>query len=217
MFSPYGRSTLGKTFLICILLALAGLFSPGVVKPVLIGSASCIALFTLYFFRDPSRKKPDGQDIVLAPADGRVVLIKKMSHPYTGPDSTCVSIFMSIFNVHVNRIPASGRITHLAYHPGNYHMAFDHKSMNDNERMEIGIEQRKGNRVFFTQVAGFAARRIVCNLDIGDTVQAGERFGMIKFGSRLDIIVPEGVILSIAKGQKCSAGETVIGTFNTLN
>ncbi len=214
MFSPYGRSTLVKTFLFCALLAVAGLLSGGALKALLLVTASGFFLFTLYFFRDPPRTPPPEPNAILAPADGRVVLIKKIEHPFTGPDSTLISIFMSPVNVHVNRAPFSGRIAQLTYHPGKNLMAFDHNSINENERMEIGLENN-GFRIFFTQVAGFIARRIVCNLEVGEHVQAGNRFGMITFGSRLDIIVPDGSLLALSKGQKTRAGETVIARQST--
>ena len=210
MFSPYGRSTLVKTFLLCALFAATGLLFAGSPKILLPALAAGFFLFTLYFFRDPPRTPPYEPNAILAPADGRILLIKKISHPFTGPESTLVSIFMSPFDVHVNRIPLNGRIAHLSYHRGKDLMAFDHESMNNNERMEIGLEN-SGLRVFFTQVAGFFARRIVCNLEVGEKVQAGKRFGMIKFGSRLDVIVPSGTRLVVSEGQKTLAGETVIG------
>ena len=150
--------------------------------------------------------------LLFAAASG--LLIKTIAHPFTGPDSTLVSIFMSPFNVHVNRLPVSGKVTHLSYHPGKFLMAFDHNSMTDNERMEIGMEESRGTPILFTQVAGFIARRIVCGLQVGDTVQAGNRFGMIKFGSRLDIVIPDGVRLVVSEGQKTVAGETVIARQN---
>lgn len=209
MLSSYSRSTFVKTSLLCALLAAAGLLTPGAFKILLPLAAAVFFLFTLYFFRDPARKIPQEPLAVLAPADGKILLIKKISHPFTGPKSTLVSIFMSVFNVHVNRIPCKGTIQQLSYHRGKYLMAFDHESMNNNERMEIGLENN-GFRVFFTQVAGFVARRIVCDLEIGNTVQAGSRFGMIKFGSRLNIIVPEGTNILVSEGQKTVAGETVI-------
>ncbi|MCG8341931.1 MAG: phosphatidylserine decarboxylase [Chlorobiales bacterium] len=213
MFSPYGRGTLLKTFLLCTLFAATGLFFPGSTKILPPAIAAVFFLFALYFFRDPSRTPPREPNAILAPADGRILLINEISHPFTGPESTLVSIFMSPFNVHVNRIPFDGTIQHLSYHRGTYLMAFDHDSMNNNERMEIGLEN-SGFRIFFTQVAGFAARRIVCNLTIGEGVQAGSRFGMIKFGSRLDIIVPKDTRLAVSEGQKTLAGKTVIGIRN---
>lgn len=213
MFSPYGRSTLFKTFLLCALFGVTGLFFPGSAKILPPAIAAGFFLFTLYFFRDPSRTPPCESNAILAPADGRVLLIKNISHPFTGQESTLISIFMSPFNVHINRIPMSGRIELLTYHQGKYLMAFDHESMSNNERMEIGLEN-SGFRIFFIQVAGFFARRIVCNLEVGEQVQAGNSFGMIKFGSRLDIIVPAGARLVVSEGQKTLAGETVLAIRN---
>ena len=214
MPSRYGRSTIVKTFLICTLLAAGGVLSSGFVKTLLLAAASGFFLFTLYFFRDPSRVAPADPNAILAPADGRILLIKKVSHPFTGTDSILVSIFMSLFNVHVNRIPFNGRVEHLRYHKGKFLMAFDHESMNNNERMEIGLKN-SGFPIFFTQVAGFVARRIVCNLAIGEHVEAGKRFGMIKFGSRLDIILPANTRIVVSEGEKTLAGKTVIAMRNT--
>lgn len=213
MLSPYGRSTLLKTFLLCALFAVTGLFFPGPVKILPSAIAAVFFLFSLYFFRDPPRTPPHEPNAILAPADGRILLIKKISHPFTGEESTLISIFMSPFNVHINRIPMSGRIELLTYHQGKYLMAFDHESMNNNERMEIGLEN-SGFRIFFIQVAGFFARRIVCNLEIGEQVQAGNSFGMIKFGSRLDVIVPADARLVVFERQKTLAGETVLAMRN---
>lgn len=214
MLSPYGYGTVTKILTLCVLIAIVGLLFPQGLRTILFFMATVTVIFTLYFFRDPSRTPPPEPNAILAPADGKVLLIKKISHPFTGPNSTLVSIFMSPFNVHVNRIPLNGRIEQLSYHRGKYLMAFDHESMNNNERMEIGLEN-SGFRVFFTQVAGFVARRIVCNLEVGDIVQAGSRFGMIKFGSRLDIIVPDGTPPVVSEGQKTLAGETIIAIHNT--
>ncbi|NEX13824.1 MAG: phosphatidylserine decarboxylase family protein [Prosthecochloris sp.] len=210
MLSPYGKGTLVTSLLISLLLAGAGLIFPGIVQAVFSTASVGLALFALFFFRDPSRTVPSEPNAVLAPADGRVLLIKKIAHPFTGQNSTLVSIFMSPFNVHVNRIPLQGRIAHLSYSPGKHLMAFNHASMADNERMEIGLENSHC-RIIFSQVAGFIARRIVCSLRVGDNVAAGSRFGMITFGSRLDIVVPESTRLTVSKGCKTVAGETVIG------
>ncbi len=213
MFSPYGRGTLLKIFLFCTLFSVTGFFFSGSARILPFAIAAVFFLFSLFFFRNPYRAPQHEPNAILAPADGRILLIKQISHPFTGPESTLVSIFMSPFNVHVNRIPMNGRIEHLRYHQGKYLMAFDHDSTNCNERMEIALENN-GFRIFFTQVAGFFARRIVCNLEIGEQVQAGRTFGMIKFGSRLDVIVPADARLVVSERQKILAGETVLAMRN---
>ncbi len=211
MLSPYGRRTLLTILLASALFCMAGLLLlSGAFQLIVTILSTGLFVFTIYFFRDPERNPPGDPTAVLAPADGRIVLIKKVSHPFTGEESTCISIFMSLFNVHVNRIPFSGTIKTLSYHKGTFLMAFDQNSMQNNERMEIGLES-DGMRICFTQVAGFAARRIICDLAAGKQVQAGRRFGMIMFGSRLDIIVPRKVRIQVSKGKKTVAGETVLG------
>ncbi len=211
MLSPYGRQTLLTTLLVSVLMGSAGLlFFSGVFKLVVTILAAGLFFFTIYFFRDPERNPPDDPDAILAPADGKIILIKKISHPFTGPESTLVSIFMSVFNVHVNRIPCTGTIRTLTYHEGKFLPAFDEKSVKSNERMEIGLESDTMN-IMFTQVAGLVARRIICDLTTGEPVKAGKRFGMIMFGSRLDIVVPREVDILVSKGEKTVAGETVIG------
>jgi len=209
MPSPYGYSTLIKTLVLCALIAATALLLPGAVKFTLLGLALTAALFTLMFFRDPERHSPDEEGILLAPADGRVVLVRKIDHPYTGKNSILLSIFMSPFNVHVNRIPMDGQVTGLDYHPGKFLMAFDPKSTEQNERMTIRLENER-HRLIFTQVSGFLIRRIVCDLAIGSRVVQGARFGMIKFGSRVDLVIPPGFELSVREGDPTRGGETIV-------
>jgi phosphatidylserine decarboxylase len=166
--------------------------------------------FTLNFFRDPDRVTPQGDNLIISPADGEVVLIQDIHDgEYLMGEAKQVSIFMSPLNVHVNRFPISGRIGHYKYFPGEYLVAFDEKSSTRNERTHIGVE-RGGVKVLFKQIAGFVARRIVANVSVGDTAVAGERFGMIKFGSRVDLIIPRGSEVRVALGESTVAGETVI-------
>ncbi|ACF45596.1 phosphatidylserine decarboxylase related protein [Prosthecochloris aestuarii DSM 271] len=209
MFARYGRTTLTKTLLLCLAAFFCALLLPTLVQIPVMTLSLLMVLFSLYFFRDPSRTPVGNASAIVAPADGKVLLIRKTDHPFTGKNSTLVSIFMSPFNVHVNRIPINGRVTHLEYHPGKFLMAFDHNSMSDNERMDIGIENTQ-SKVFFSQVSGFLARRIVCHLTNDQNVRAGEKFGMIKFGSRLDIILPSQAEIALEEGKKTRAGETVV-------
>jgi phosphatidylserine decarboxylase len=170
-------------------------------------------LFSLFFFRDPERKVPDGENLVLAPADGKVILIKPFNNlEFIGGDGTLVSVFMSIFDVHVNRVPISGVVKYFKYNPGKFFPAFKDKASQENEQTELGLENEHG-KVVLKQIAGIIARRIVCKLKPGDSVRAGERFGMIKFGSRLDLFLPEDVQIEVKLNQKVKAGETIIGTF----
>ncbi|NTV92127.1 MAG: phosphatidylserine decarboxylase [Chlorobiaceae bacterium] len=212
MPTPYGYTTLLKTTLICCLLtAITFVFFPEFLTFTAI-TASTVILFTLYFLRDPERQTPSDQQVIVAPADGKIVLIKPLDHSFTGKGSVLVSIFMSPFNVHVNRIPLDGTVVHLRYIPGKFLMAFDNRSMESNEKMEIGIDNGSF-RVFFSQVSGFLARRIVCPLRLNERVISGKRFGMIKFGSRIDMILPSSVKIMVQPGQKTTAGETVIALY----
>ena len=212
MFTSYGKSTMIKVFLFCFFIVAAALFFPLWAKIALLLTAGVVILFTLYFFRDPTRKSPAEPRAILAPADGKILLVQQHEHSVLGKSATLVSIFMSPFNVHVNRIPLSGTVTHLRYAPGQFLMAFDAKSMESNERMEIGIDNGM-IAVFFNQVSGFLARRIVCALHSGETVKAGERFGMIKFGSRVDLIFPPSVSVVVQPGQITRAGETILARY----
>ncbi len=152
--------------------------------------------------------------MVISPADGKVIVVKKMQEgEYFHSEVTQISIFMSPLNVHVNRNPISGAVQHLRYVKGEYFAAFEDKASEKNEQMIIGIEGERG-KVLFKQIAGFVARRIVCTLHVGDTVKAGERFGMIKFGSRVDVFVPTDAAVRVKAGDITVAGETVLAEFH---
>lgn len=208
--TSYGSGSVAVTAIVCLIIFIAGALLQSGGGIVLSASALLYFAFCLFFYRDPERTAPDDPDAILAPADGKVLLVRQVEHPLTGEPSTLVSIFMSPFNVHVNRIPAGGTVSHLRYHPGRFLMAFDHRSMTDNERMEIGVACAFGS-LWFCQVSGFLARRIVCRLDLGQKVTAGTRFGMIKFGSRVDIVFPSSVSVSVTTGMRTVAGQTVMG------
>jgi phosphatidylserine decarboxylase len=213
LITPYGFGSVIKTALICTLVITGGLLiMPSGLQIPIVAAALIFLLFTFYFYRDPDRVSPAENNLIVSPADGKVVLVRATSHPLTGESSTLVSIFMSPFNVHVNRIPLGGTIVHLNYHPGKFLMAFDERSMMNNERMEIGIDNGRF-QVLFSQVSGFLARRIVCDLKMGEDVTLGRRFGMIKLGSRVDMIVPQTVSITAVTGMKTIAGRTVIGRY----
>ena len=181
-----------------------------VVKFILLGLLFAFFLFTLYFFRDPERTPPSGDNLVLAPADGEVVVVKEVREDeFLKSGATQVSIFMSPLNVHVNRFPISGRVSLYRYVPGEYLVAYDEKSSLRNERTHIGLQNAR-LKVLFKQIAGFVARRIVANIKEGDNAVAGERFGMIKFGSRVDVFVPKDLLVKVKLGDKTVAGETVL-------
>lgn len=169
--------------------------------------------FVYYFFRNPERVSPAGDDLVLAPADGIVSNIMEYMPPKALglPEEplTRISIFMSVFNVHVNRAPISGTVSKLYYRKGKF-VSVAEKDSEDNERQEILMTTPKGTKVAFTQIAGLVARRIYCPLHIGEQLKAGQIFGMIRFGSRLDVFLPKGVEPEVKLGQTMIAGETIL-------
>ena len=212
MVTSYGYSTVIKMLLLCMAVSAAAMIFPPVAKIAFLLTAATALLFTLYFFRDPKRKTSDEKRIIVAPADGKIILVQKHSETVSGKPSTLVSIFMSPFNVHVNRIPLSGKVTHLRYHSGQFLMAFDPRSVESNEKMEISISNGE-IELRFSQVSGFLARRIVCQLQKGESVTIGKRFGMIKFGSRVDLILPPSATVLVEPGQRTRAGETIIARY----
>ncbi len=183
----------------------------------LIAILLALFLFTLNFFRDPDRTTPQGDNLVIAPADGKVVLIKDVREDeFLKCDAVQVSIFMSPLNVHVNRYPMSGKVGYYKYIPGEYLVAYEDKSSLRNERTHIGVENQT-TKVMFKQIAGFVARRIVAPIQVGDRAIAGERFGMIKFGSRVDVIVPKSAGVKVKLGDVTVAGETVLAVTSSLS
>ena len=172
-----------------------------------------ILVFSYYFFRNPVRVTPVGDGLIVSPADGIVSNIKEMVPPKAlglGSEKLIrISIFMSVFSVHVNRAPVTGEVTHLEYIPGKFVSVAD-KDSEDNERQLIGMKTPDGQRIGFIQIAGLIARRIYCPLKIGDKLKAGQVFGMIRFGSRLDVFLPKDVVPEVLLGQVAVAGETVL-------
>ncbi len=167
--------------------------------------------FSLYFFRDPERSIPVEKNAIVSPADGKVIVIRKVKeNAYLKGPTTQVSIFMSIFDVHVNRIPMSGTVGYFKYYPGKFLPAYREKASTDNEQTVIGIENN-GTKILFKQIAGIIARRVVCHVREGFHVTKGKRFGMIKFGSRVDIFLPENVEVNVKLNQKVKGGESIIG------
>jgi phosphatidylserine decarboxylase len=168
-----------------------------------------LALFVAYFFRDPEREAPEDESLVVSPADGLVVVVKPVELA-DGNMGTLVSIFLSIFDVHVNRSPLAGRIVETDYRPGKFLVATKQKASIENEQNVITVENRYAT-VVFKQIAGLIARRIVFWKKKGDHVMLGERVGLIKFGSRVDIILPPQVIVVARKGERVKGGVSIIG------
>ncbi|MGB4826595.1 MAG: phosphatidylserine decarboxylase [Paracoccaceae bacterium] len=173
-----------------------------------------LTIWCYYFFRDPRRSVPENRGLLVSPADGVVSLIGPAVPPPElglGPTAlTRVSVFMSVFNCHVNRAPIAGRVTAVAYRPGKFLNASLDKASEDNERNALAIEMADGRHVAVVQIAGLVARRIVCWTRPGQSLRTGERFGLIRFGSRLDVYLPQGVQPQVALGQTMIAGESVI-------
>lgn len=175
-----------------------------------------LILFTLYFFRNPSREIVAQEDEILSPADGVVLTVEEVEENcYLHSAAIKVSIFLNIFNVHVNRTPVAGIIDYLYYKPGKFLPAFKSHASHLNERNYVGIrcENNPDFRLMVVQITGFIARRIVCWVKAGDKLGQGERFGMIKFGSCTEIYLPVGTKVLVEKGQKVRGGKTVIGRF----
>ncbi len=177
-----------------------------------------VTIWVAAFFRDPVRTTPQGDDLIVAPADGLITLIQIVSVPrelageggITDERRTRVSIFMSVFDVHIQRAPVTGRVGRVVYVAGKFINADLDKASEDNERQHFLIERADGVQVGFTQIAGLIARRIVAFARIGDSVGAGQRVGLIRFGSRVDVYLPAGAAPRVALGQRTVAGETVL-------
>ena len=200
-----------------ILVVLLLLFFLGIVRWRILILLSIFAfLFTLYFFRNPDRSCPEfkqNSSVIISPADGEIVEIQHSDENGLDGYANKISIFLSVFDVHVNRFPVSGVIKHTKYSAGEFRLAFLPKSSEVNERNEICIEDSHGRTILVRQIAGTIARKICCWTKQGDHVTAGNRFGMIKFGSRVDIFLPKGISVDVEKGQKVYGGQTVLGMF----
>ncbi|MCK4502323.1 MAG: phosphatidylserine decarboxylase family protein [Desulfuromonadales bacterium] len=174
-----------------------------------------LTLFSVYFFRNPERVTPAGENLVIAPADGKVIFVGEVEEErYFKERVTKVSIFMSVFNVHVNWVPYDGKVVDMYYNKGQFLNASYDKASAVNEQAGILIETDKGSRILFVQIAGLIARRIVTYPVIGDLLQRGTRFGLIRFGSRVDIYFPKNSEVTITIGERTVAGETVLGTLS---
>jgi phosphatidylserine decarboxylase len=175
--------------------------------------AGALTLFVIYFFRDPERTAEVPEKAVLTPADGRVLgtwTLESGDNPL-GTRAVKVSVFMSLFNVHVNRTPARGRIAKILYRPGAFFAANLDKASEKNEQNAVTLDTQEGKQIVFVQIAGLIARRIACWVREGDEVQAGQRFGLIRFGSRVDVYLPEGSQVVVQPGNNVKAGKSILG------
>ncbi len=216
MISKYGTDTAVRSLLALLIVAGCVFFvlPAPMARALVVVAALILGGLILNFFRDPERSVPQERNIVVAPADGKIVVIRELYEPdYLKQDAVQVSIFMSPLNVHVNRFPISGKIGYFQYIPGDYLAAFHEKSSERNERTVIGVETN-GYRVMFKQIAGTIARRIVAPLKVGQPAVCGERFGMIKFGSRVDVIMPRRSMLKIKMHDHVVAGETILASYS---
>jgi phosphatidylserine decarboxylase len=184
--------------------------------PPLLLPGVVLSLWCIWFFRDPDRQTPAGDGLIIAPADGRVLPIVKAPPPEElemgATPLTRISIFMNVLNVHVNRIPADGKITAVHYRPGKFFNASFDKASIHNERLSARMTTAKSDDIAFVQIAGLVARRIRSSLTAGDLVTAGARYGLIRFGSRVDVYLPEGLTPMVREGEITIAGETVLAT-----
>ena len=172
------------------------------------------ALAMAFFFRDPERHPPEGRGLVLAPADGKVVAINQGAKiPMAEFAGTQVSIFLSPLDVHINRAPIGGKVEEKLYRPGKFRAAYRDKASEDNEQNALTIVDAVGKRVRVVQIAGVLARRIVCYVKPGDTLEIGQKFGLIMFGSRVDLFLPPSCRIEVRPGEHVRAGETIMGRF----
>ena len=206
----------GLSFILIAFLVAAGVFGIALVRRswplwLFAFALALIALWVAYFFRDPMRTGERGERLVIAPADGKVVMITQVDEPtFMKERSVRLSIFMNVFNVHVNRYPVSGIVRMVDHAPGRFANAATERSSLENEQTSIGIESGS-NHVLVRQIAGLIARRIVTDSRVGERVRQGERMGLIRFGSRVDVFLPAGASLRVKVGDATFAGTTVLG------
>lgn len=170
--------------------------------------------FVLNFFRDPERVVPQNPGVAVSPADGKVIKIETMRDPLTGEDRTAICVFMNVFSVHVNRLPVAGRIARISYFGGKFINASFDKASVDNERNAVLVEDADGRSWTMVQIAGLIARRIICWAEEGDTLARGQRFGLIKFGSRVDLYVPTDYVPTVRIGEQVFAGQSILARKN---
>lgn len=205
---PFIFAALALTVVVAVLLYIyAPKAMPYVTIPLII-----LTLFVTAFFRNPARTIPGDPRAVISPADGKVIDITRVQEKdFLNAEVIKISVFMSVFNVHVNRVPMAGKVVGAKYFPGKFLVASLDKASTENERNALVIENKEGVKILVIQIAGLVARRIVCYAKEGDTLEKGIRFGLIRFGSRLDLYLPAGSDIKVSLGDKVKGGETVMG------
>ena len=200
----------GLPFAIPLLILSVALWVFGVRYPACF--FTILSIFVLWFFRNPERVAPQDLSAVISPADGKIIVAEEINEDrYLKKKALKISVFMNVFNVHVNRVPYSGKVQDVIYNRGKFISANMDKASMDNEQNAVILDIGSGKRIMFVQIAGLIARRIVCYLKPGDTVEKGKRMGLIRFGSRVDVYLPAGSTLNVRIGDKVVAGETILG------
>ena len=214
MIAPDGVKIIIITSVVLFAILILTYFFPVLGLKIFSAILVIIFLFNFYFFRDPERTIPSDKNLILSPADGTVVLIEDVQEPYYFKEKvTRVSIFLSVFNVHVNRIPVEGKVEFVKYLKGKFLVAFADKASEENEQSIIGIRHKKG-KILCKEIAGIIARRIVFHVEEGDSVTAGERFGLIRYGSRVDVYFPKNAKIKVTLKDKVIGGESILGEFD---
>ncbi len=211
--SPLSYRVVFITTLIFIILLVTGIFLNYLLLHILTIIAGFVFLFNFYFFRDPERVTPQGENLIISPADGKIIKIDEVEETLFFKQKTrMISIFMSVVSVHVNRMPITGKVEYIDYQVGKFLAAFDHKASEENEQSIIGVSG--GNKkILFKQIAGIIARRIVYKVNKEDEVRAGDRYGLIHYGSRVDMFFPLDVDVRVKMNEMVKSGESIIGEF----
>ena len=211
MISREGYGIILVLFFFIILFTIIGIYNNNVLMYIFAAITFFLFGFTIYFFREPSRNVPTGKDIIVAPSDGLVLGIEEIEEPdFIQGSVTRISIFLSLFDVHVNYVPLSGTVELVKYEKGKFFRANTQSASKENAHSKIGLETAYG-KIVFKQSVGMIARRIVCHLRYGDKVTTGQKFGFIKFGSRLEVFCPSWVVVKVNVGERLKGAETIIG------
>lgn len=215
MIAKDGLGIVIGTFVLLALSLTASYFFPHPLTYAVSVVLGILSVFNLFFFRDPEREIPKNSMTVLSPADGKVTQIVKIEEPdYFGHEVQRISIFLSVFNVHVNRVPIAGKVDYFSYRTGKFLAAFKTDASLENEQTVIGMTDQHGHKVLFKQIAGLIARRIICNLREGEWLSAGDRMGLIRYGSRVDVFLADNAKIVVKVGDTVKGGVSVLATFS---